>query len=128
MDKYAEILSQLPVDVLHIAESFAKDNKAPQIEPAHLFRALLHKSVGLVGFIEDTIDSDYYYLLDWADIRVRQVEKSAYPMKSVVFSNEAKSVIREAQSHTEQRGLEEITTQLLLAAVVSPGWALVPTS
>ncbi len=121
MDKYAEILSQLPVDVLHIAESFAKDNKAPQIEPAHLFRALLHKSVGLVGFIEDTIDSDYYYLLDWADIRVRQVEKSAYPMKSVVFSNEAKSVIREAQSQAEQRGLEEITTQLLLAAVVSPG-------
>lgn len=100
MDKYAEILSQLPVDVLHIAESFAKDNKAPQIEPAHLFRALLHKSVGLVGFIEDTIDSDYYYLLDWADIRVRQVEKSAYPMKSVVFSNEAKSVIREAQSQS----------------------------
>ena len=64
MDKYAEILSQLPVDVLHIAESFAKDNKSPQIEPAHLLRALLHTSVGLVGFLEDTLDSDYYYHLD----------------------------------------------------------------
>ena len=58
-DKYSLHLEALPFDLLHIAQSFANDNKSPKIEPAHLFRALLHKSAGLVSFIEDTLDEDY---------------------------------------------------------------------
>ena len=46
----------LGVDLVHIAQSLASDNRSPRIEPVHLFRALLHKSVGLVHFIEDVLD------------------------------------------------------------------------
>ena len=56
MDKYVEKLSNLQFDLLHIAQSYANDNNSPQIEPAHILRALLHKSAGLINFIEDTLD------------------------------------------------------------------------
>ena len=49
MEKYVESLENLPFDLLHIAQSYAIDNKSPFIEPAHLLRALLHKSTGLVN-------------------------------------------------------------------------------
>ena len=81
MDKYVEALSNLNFDLLHIAQSYANDNNCPQIEPAHILRALLHKSAGLVNFIEDKLASDYYYLVDWTDIRIQQCDKSPYKMK-----------------------------------------------
>jgi len=56
MDKYTQLLEALPFDIIHLAESFANDNSSPLIEPAHLFRALLHKDAGLVNYIEDTLD------------------------------------------------------------------------
>ena len=67
MDKYTELLGGLSFDLLHVAQSFAVDNNSPQIEPAHMLRALLHKKAGLVDFIENTLDADYYYLVDWSD-------------------------------------------------------------
>ena len=74
MDKYVDLLSDLPFDILHVAQSYAVDNGAAQIEPAHLLRALLHKQAGLVDFIEDSLNSDYYYLVDWSDVRMQQCE------------------------------------------------------
>ena len=99
MDKYTESLSGLSFDLLHIAQSFANDNNCPQIEPAHILRALLHKSAGLVNFIEDTLDSDYYYLVDWADMRIQQCDKSPYKMKGYELSYESKQVIKEAMNN-----------------------------
>ena len=121
MDKYAEQLSLLPNDFLHIARSFAVDNSSPKVEPAHILRALLHKSAGLVDFIENTLDSDYYYLLDWTDIRMGQAPKSAYPMKDFVLSDEARSVVREAMTTSRSLGSETLDIRALLAAVVTPG-------
>ena len=123
MDKYAEQLSSLHFDLLHIAQSYANDNNNPQIEPAHILRALLHKSAGLIGFIEDTLDSDYYYLLDWADMRIRQCDKSPYKMKGFDFSHESKSVIKEAVNISEKAGLSQIDAASLLAALLTPGVA-----
>ena len=99
MDKYVEQLNCLHFDLLHIAQSYANDNNSPLIEPAHILRALLHKSAGLVNFIEDTLDSDYYYLVDWADMRIQQCDKSPYKMKGFDFSHETKSVIKEQRSY-----------------------------
>ena len=52
--------------------------------------------MNLVDFIENTLDSDYYYLLDWADVRMGQTPKSAYPMRDILLSEESRSVVREA--------------------------------
>ena len=121
MDKYAELLANLPFDLLHIAQSFATDNKSPKIEPAHLLRALLHKSAGLVNYIEDTLDEDYYYMVDWADMRMKQCEKSPYPMKGIELSHDAQNVVKEAQDIADKAGLGEINGPCLLAALASPG-------
>ena len=121
MDKYTELLANLPFDLLHIAQSFATDNKSPKIEPAHMLRALLHKSAGLVNYIEDTLDEDYYYMVDWADMRMKQCEKSPYPMKGIELSHDAQNVVKEAQDIAEKAGLDAIDGPCLLAALVSPG-------
>lgn len=121
MDKYITYLENLPVDILHIAQSFAVDNMSPEIEPAHLFRALLHKSAGLMDYIEVTLDDDYYYLLDWADLHVGQCSKSPYKMKGAVLSRDAKNVVKEAVQIAERAGLKELNLQCLLASLVTPG-------
>ena len=123
MDKYVEQLNCLHFDLLHIAQSYANDNNSPLIEPAHILRALLHKSAGLVNFIEDTLDSDYYYLVDWADMRIQQCDKSPYKMKGFDFSHETKSVIKEAINISEKAGLSQIDTTCILAALITPGIA-----
>ena len=121
MDKYSKLLENLLIDLLHIAQSYATDNKSPKIEPAHLLRALLHKSVGLVSFIEDTLDEDYYYMVDWADMRMKQCEKSPYAMKGIVLSHDAENVVKEAIEISERCGLDEINGPCLLASLVTAG-------
>lgn len=121
MDKYVEQLARIQNSFLHIAKSFAVDNGSPKIEPAHILRALLHKSTNLIDYIENTLDSDYYYILDWADVRVGQVPKSPYPMKDVVLSNESKSVVKEAIRISSATGRNEIDALCLFAAVITPG-------
>lgn len=121
MDKYTELLSTVPDGYLHIAMSFAIDNNSPRIEPAHLLRAILHKSMGLADYIENELDSDYYYLLDWSDIRVGQCPKSPYPMKEPVLSDAARSVVKEAHRLAKSTGTDAIDAKMILCALVSPG-------
>lgn len=121
MDKYTQRLENLPFNLLHIAQSYANDNKSPKIEPAHLLRALLHKSAGLVDFIENTLDEDYYYLVDWADMRMQQCDKSPYAMKGIELSHDSQNVVKEAIEIGEKCGLDEINGPCLLASLVTPG-------
>lgn len=122
MDKYIEVLSLIPNEYLHVVTSFALDNNSPKIEPAHLLRALLHKGMGLTGYIENTLDSDYYYILDWTDIRVGQNPKSPYPMKEVILSDASRSVVKEAMRLAKSLGLDGVDLKVLLCALVSPGF------
>ena len=119
--KIAEYFDGLQVDIVHISQSFAVDNKSPQIEPVHIFRPLLHKSAGMVNYIEDCLDEDYYYLIDWCDIHIQQCDKSPYPMKKAEFSRDSQTVIKEAISLEEQYSTESHKLEFLLAALVSPG-------
>ena len=120
-DKILDYFAELEVDVVHIAQSFAVDHSSPRIEPVHLFRALLHKSVGLVKFIEDQLDEDYYYLVDWCDIHIEQCEKSPYSMKKAEFSRDSQAVVREAMALEEELNVKSRRLELLLMALVSPG-------
>ena len=119
--KIAEYFDGLQVDLIHISQAFAVDNKSPQIEPVHIFRALLHKSAGLVNYIEDSLNEDYYYLIDWCDIHIQQCDKSPYPMRKAEFSRDSQNVIKEAISLEEQYGTETHKLEFLLTALVSPG-------
>lgn len=120
-DKYIELLQEFPFDLLHIAVSYAKQSGSPQIEPAHLFRALLHKDAGLVDYIENTLDEDYFYLVEWCDMRMQECPRSPYPMKDAVLSHDTESVIKEYGKLCEKCAAEGAVPELLLAALVSPG-------
>ncbi|MDR0795520.1 MAG: AAA family ATPase, partial [Tannerella sp.] len=106
-------------NAIYIAREYAKESMNDSIMPAHLLKALLHKDVGLISFIEQ-IDKDYYYLLEWADIQI-----SFYPRASkqsdIYFSDPAHAALREAASYKIRFDLDRITPVCLLASITTPG-------
>ena len=105
----------------NIAQAFAEDNCSDAIYPAHLFKAVLHKEVGLVSFIETTLDKDYFYLQDWADVQMQLAPKSVRPMKGLSLSMESQEVWDEADNYRLKFGLDEVEPVCVLAALVTPG-------
>lgn len=109
------------VEVFQIAEAYAKENMNAAIEPAHILKALLHKDVGLVSFIEKTLDADYYYILEWADMRIKMIKKSSDSSQARCFSALTKAVVSEADSVRVSYKKEFIDPLSLLIAVATPG-------
>lgn len=108
-------------EVIRIAQEYAKENTNAAVEPSHIFKALLHKEIGLVPFIEKTLAQDYYYLLDWADTRIRMEQKSSWPNAEIKLSTATIEVIEEAESIAEKIGVDGVDARILLASVVTPG-------
>ena len=104
-----------------IANSFAEEYRSDAIYPAHLFKAVLHKEIGLVHFIESELDKDYYYLQDWADVQMQLAPKSAKPMRDLEYSDESIAVLEEAETYQAKFGLDECTDVCVLASLVTPG-------
>ncbi|MBR6002020.1 MAG: ATP-dependent Clp protease ATP-binding subunit [Bacteroidales bacterium] len=104
-----------------IANSFAEEYCSDAIYPSHLFKAILHKELGLVSFIEKDLDKDYYYLQDWADVQMQLSPRSVRPMRDLDYSEEAQAVLDEAEDYMVKFGLDECTEVCVLAALVTPG-------
>ena len=104
-----------------IARSYAEEYVSDAIHPAHLFKAALHKDVGLVSFVESTLDKDYYYLLDWADVQCKLAPRASRPGRVLDMSAEAEEVMHEADSYRDKFGLDETNEVCVLAALVTPG-------
>lgn len=113
--------SPVVVDAFGIAEAYAKEHMSGAIDPAHILKALLHKDIGLVSFIEKTLQQDYYYLLDWADMRIKMIKKNPDGGKSIKFNALTKAVVSEADSIRQTRKEDMINEYHLLMAVVTPG-------
>ncbi len=104
-----------------IANSFAEEYCSDAIYPAHLFKAILHKELGLVNFIEKELDKDYYYLQDWADVQMQLAPRAAKPKRDLEFSEESEAVMEEAESYQAKFGLDDLTPVCILSALVTPG-------
>ena len=104
-----------------IANSFAEEYCSDAIYPAHLFKALLHKEIGLVHFLESDLDKDYFYLQDWADVQMQLAPRSVRPMRDLEYSSEAQAVLDEAENYQVKFGLDECTDVCVLASLVTPG-------
>lgn len=90
-----------------IAKSYAEEYCNDAIYPSHLFKAILHKSTGLVHFIETELDKDYYYLQEWADIQMQLSPRAAKPQRGLEYSQEAQAVMEEAETYKEKFGFSE---------------------
>ena len=104
-----------------IAQSFAEEYCSDAVYPAHLFKAVLHKDVGLVKFIESDLDKDYYYLQDWADVQMQLAPRAVKPMRDLELSDESQNVMDEAEEYKIKFGLDEANAICVLAALVTPG-------
>ena len=104
-----------------IANSFAEEFCSDAIYPAHLFKAILHKEIGLVHFIETDLDKDYYYLQDWADVQMQLAPRAVRPMRDLEWSKESEAVLEEAENYQVKFGLDDCTDVCVLAALVTPG-------
>ena len=104
-----------------IANSFAEEYCSDAIYPAHLFKAILHKEIGLVHFIESELDKDYFYLQDWADVQMQLAPRAVRPMRDLEYSDEAQAVIEEAENYQVKFNLDECTDICVLASLVTPG-------
>ena len=104
-----------------IANSFAEEYRSDAIYPAHLFKAILHKEMGLVHFIETEMGKDYYYLQDWADVQMQMAPRAVRPMRDLEYSDESVAVMEEAENYMVKFGLDECTEVCVLASLVTPG-------
>ena len=105
----------------NIASSYAEEYQSDAIYPAHLFKALLHKESDLMQFIEGTLDKDYYYLQDWADVQMQLAPKSARPVKEPEWSKESLAVWEEVENYALKFELPKDDNLTVLAAIVTPG-------
>lgn len=108
-------------NIKDIAKSFAEEYCSDAIYPSHLFKAILHKSVGLIHFIETDLDKDYYYLQEWADIQMQLSPRAARPQRDLDYSKEAITVMEEAEEYKEKFGFAECEPACILASLVTPG-------
>lgn len=104
-----------------IAASYAEEYCCDAIYPSHLFKAVLHKEANLVKFIETTLDKDYYYLQEWADVQMQLTPRAAKPAWQMEYSQESLDVMDEAESYKEKFGLPEVDGACVLASLVTPG-------
>ena len=105
----------------NIARALAEERCSDAIYPAHLMKAILHKEVGLVSFIETQLDKDYYYLQDWADVQMELSPRATRPKRDLDLSAESEAVLEEADNYKLKYGLEETDAVCVLAALVTPG-------
>lgn len=113
-------LSDELMNAIYIAREYAKESMNDSIMPAHLLKALLHKDVGLIPFIEQ-IDKDYYYLLEWADIQISFYPRTNKISDSIDVADASLAVLREAVTYKIKFDLDTITPVCLLASLTTPG-------
>ena len=104
-----------------IANSFAEEYCSDAIYPSHLFKAVLHKNMGLVHFIETVLDKDYYYLQEWADIQMQLSPRASKPQRDLDYSEESRAVMEEAEVYREKFDLAECEPVCVLTSLVTPG-------
>ncbi len=110
---------------VEIAQSLAKEYQNEFFYPAHLLRALLHKDVGLKGFVE-SIGKDPGYLAEWAEVRMDEHPKTARVKDNVKGDDAVKAVFEEADNIRIKLGLDLISPICVLTAIAKPGVAFKP--
>lgn len=122
LDTINKHLSEDSENSIHIAKSYAKESFCNTVEPAHLFKAILHKDIGLIDFIEIDLDKDYFYLLEWADMQIQLYPKSNTKNNNdIELSSDSISVLNEAYQYCQKFDLEEIGPKFILTSLVTPG-------
>jgi ATP-dependent Clp protease ATP-binding subunit ClpB len=106
--------------IIRIATAYAKESFSEEIMPGHLFKALLHKDIGLIKIIEG-FGKDYFYILEWVNMQIQLVPKSTILNKEPNFSALSEAVFKEAENYQNKYDYAQSNPLFLFASIVTPG-------
>lgn len=113
------ITNETMKELFHIAQSIAKENYNEHYGMPHVLQALMHKNIGLQGFL-DSIHQDSNYIYEWADVRLEEFAVTS-KMPLEVKPNAAVDILIDVADDIRLTlGLDEITPLCVLAAIVRP--------
>jgi ATP-dependent Clp protease ATP-binding subunit ClpA len=104
---------------IRVAQSLAKEYHNAEFTAAHLLKGLMHKDVGLRGFLA-SIDKDDEYIADWAEVRIDELDKNTVTQDEVKGSAGIARVFEEADHVRIKLGLDLITPVCVLTAMCKP--------
>ena len=107
-------------DILGIARRYAEDNMNAEVCPAHILRAVLHEDFKVADLLEKDLDKDYFYFVEWADARIQMLDKASRK-GDITISDNAVSVVSEAEEYRTKLGVPEVDEVCILASLVTPG-------
>lgn len=105
---------------MHIAAQLAKENMHASFGAPHLLKALLHKDLPLLKFLEAK-DVDVYYMEEWAEIRIEQYPRSGKGGTEPEADDKCEPLFNEADHLKLKLGYNQIEPQCLLIALSTPG-------
>jgi ATP-dependent Clp protease ATP-binding subunit ClpB len=114
-------LSESVKIAIRIAKSIAREYANDCYTPSHLLKALMHKEVGLQGFIQ-SLGKDTGYIEDWAEVRIEEAPRSG-KTSEIMADKQIANVFEEADIVRLKLGLQEINPICVLAALTKPGTA-----
>jgi ATP-dependent Clp protease ATP-binding subunit ClpA len=106
-------------NIFHTARQIAQENLHAVISAPHLVKALLHKEAGLIPLFKE-LNKDYYYMDDWADVRLEALPKTG-PSSNIHSDDSVAAALEEADDLRLKQNKDLIDAQTLLAAIVTPG-------
>ena len=115
-----QLISDKLKQTIHIAQAIAKEYSHQEYSSAHLLKALLHKDIGVLKYIE-SIDQDPYYVEEWAEVRLESMPKTAKPPESPSGDSTVEAVFYEAESVKLKIASETLDEYCILIALCTPG-------
>ncbi|MCW5518554.1 ATP-dependent Clp protease ATP-binding subunit [Aureitalea sp. L0-47] len=113
-------LSDSLKQAVHIAQAIAKEYAHSEYSAAHMLKALLHKDVGMLKFINN-IGQDGYYVEEWSEVRLESMPKTAKIPENPSGDSFVDAAFYEADNIKLKMGLEEVSPECLLTALCTPG-------
>ncbi|TPN81232.1 ATP-dependent Clp protease ATP-binding subunit [Aquimarina algicola] len=113
-------LSQEVKNVIHIAQSIAREYHNGQYNAAHLLKALLHKDAGLKDLLF-AIDADTFYIEEWSEVRIEALPRAGSIPDKIEGDKSIEATFNEADNLKLKLGDEDITTTALLISLCTPG-------
>ncbi len=107
-------------EAIHIAQALANENFNAEYSSAHLLKALLHKNIGILPYLEN-INQDPYYIEEWAEVRIEALPKTTKPEENPKGDSSITAVFLEAESIKLKLNSEEIDEYSILIALCTPG-------
>ena len=102
--------------LIHIAQSIARENYNATYGGSHLLQALMHKDIGLRDFLS-SIDKDPAYIYDWADVRIEEYPKTGNLPSEPIPDEKIDKILEEADEMRLKLGLDEVNPLCILTAI-----------